>query len=169
MGKPDGEPRIARISRMFGEEVLPTKYTDHRIKTTCAKKLGVFSRVSWAKQSAEWSAHTKLPRRTSLGEVAAVHLNRLGDWGQSPLPIILAASELARERVSNLRMIISYTRELPAAPAETFLVLPRSRNESARASPTKEISKIFQKSLDAISHFAPKGGSPDDVCIRTTT
>jgi hypothetical protein len=154
---------------MFGEEVLPTKYTDHRIKTTCAKKLGVFSRVSWAKAIRWWSAHFRRLRRTSLGEVAAVHLNRLGDWGQSPLPVILSASELARERVSNLRMIISYTRSLPAAPAETFLVLPRSRNESTRASPPKEIFKIFQKSLDAISHFAPKGGSPDDVCIRTTT
>jgi hypothetical protein len=40
---------MERISRILGKEVLPTKYTDHRIKTTCTKKLGVFSRVSWAK------------------------------------------------------------------------------------------------------------------------
>src|SRR2546423_842117 len=46
------KPRIIRMSRILGRKVLPTKYTkytDHRIKTTCAKKLGVFSRVSWAK------------------------------------------------------------------------------------------------------------------------
>ena len=37
----------------------------NRIKKTSAKKLGVFTRVSWAKESAAWSARTKVTKGNS--------------------------------------------------------------------------------------------------------
>ena len=67
-----------------------------------------------------------------------------------------------------LFVVISYTPALPAAPAGADL--PRSSSFKGRISEGVAREKNFehfQKTLDAISFFAAKGGSP--ICVYAHT